>query len=49
MDHTGNDRNGVHFVIDGRNSHNGITDRLKAVVGLYYIAKCNGVGFHFIQ
>ncbi len=43
------DRNGIYLVIDGNNSRNGITDRLKAAVGLYYIAKTNGIPFRFIH
>ena len=43
MKHT---HNGLFFIIDEHNSHNGITDRLKAAVGLYYIAKCNGADYH---
>ena len=43
------DRNGIYLVIDGNNSRNGITDRLKAAVGLYYIAKKHGVPFRFIH
>ena len=42
-------KNGVFFIIDKHNSHNGITDRLKAAVGLYYIAKYNGLDFRFIH
>lgn len=42
-------KNGVYFIINENNSHNGITDRLKAIVGLYYIAKQNNVGFHLIH
>lgn len=40
---------GLYLVMDDRNSHNGITDRFKAIVGLYYIAKCNHVDFHLIH
>ena len=43
------DRNGIYLIIDGNNSRNGITDRLKAAVGLYYIAKKNDVPFRFIH
>ncbi len=46
MKHT---HNGLFFIIDEHNSHNGITDRLKAAVGLYYIAKCNGADYHLIH
>ena len=42
-------KNGLFFIIDETNSHNGITDRLKAAVGLYYIAKCSHADFHFIH
>lgn len=43
------DKNGLYFIIDGTNDHCGITDRLKAAVGLYYIAKEHGIGYHFIH
>lgn len=43
------DKNGLYFIIDDRNSHCGITDRLKAAVGLYYIAKEHGLDYYFIH
>ena len=39
----------LYFVIDRSNCGGGLTDRLKAIVGLYYIASCNGLGFKFIH
>lgn len=42
-------REGLYFVIDGSNSRCGITDRIKAAVGLYYIARRDGVRFKFIH
>lgn len=41
--------NGIWLVIDRENSNCGITDRLKAAVGLYYVARVNGLGFHFVH
>ena len=37
------------MVIDESNSHCGITDRLKTAVGLCYVARQNGLDFHFIH
>ncbi len=42
-------KNGIYFIIDKNNSRCGITDRLKAAVGLYYLARLHGLGFHFIH
>lgn len=42
-------RNGLYFVINQYNYHCGLTDRLKAVVGLYYIARLNKINFKFIH
>ena len=43
------EKNGLFLIMDEHNSPNGITDRFKAIVGSYYIAKCNGIGFHLIH
>lgn len=43
------EKDGLYFILDEKNSRNGITDRLKAMVGLYYIARCSGIGFHIIH
>ena len=40
---------GIFLVMDDSNSPCGITDRLKAAVGLCYIARLNGIGFHLIH
>ena len=40
---------GLFFYLNQKNSPNGITDRFKAIVGLYYIAKQNGLDFHLIH
>ncbi len=42
-------KNGIFFIIDNTNSHCGITDRLKAAVGLCYVARQHGLDFHFIH
>ncbi len=42
-------RGGLYFIVDESNSYCGITDRLKAAVGLYWIAQQNGVDFKFIH
>ena len=42
-------KDGIFFLIDDQNSHCGITDRLKAAVGLCYLARLNGLDFHFIH
>ena len=38
----------VYFIIDPNISHPGLIDRLKAIVGTYYIAKQNGFDFKII-
>ena len=43
------DKNGIYFLLDRRNSRCGITDRLKAAVGLYYLARLHGLAFHIIH
>ena len=40
---------GIYFVIDDRNCRGGMTDRLKAAVGLYYLARSNEVPYKFIN
>ena len=40
---------GIYFIVDENNSHCGITDRLKAAVGLCFVAKQNGMDFKFIH
>ena len=40
---------GIYFVIDDRNCRGGMTDRLKAAVGLYYLARSNEVPYKFIH
>ncbi len=42
-------KTGIFYIIDDTNSQNGITDRLKVAVGLYYVAKKNDIGFYFIH
>ena len=42
-------KNGLYFVIDRTNCVCGITDRLKAAVGLCYVAHLNGLDFYFIH
>lgn len=42
-------RSGIYFVINNENDSRGITDRLKAAVGLCYIARLNNVPFKFIH
>ncbi|MBR3181180.1 MAG: hypothetical protein IKF56_00815 [Eggerthellaceae bacterium] len=39
----------IYFIIDDSNSHCGLTDRLKAAVGLCYVARQNNIGFKFIH
>lgn len=41
--------NGLYFIINQYNCHCGLTDRLKAIVGLYYIARFNKINFKFIH
>ncbi len=43
------EKNGLYLIMNEWNSPNGITDRFKAIVGSYYIAKCNGIDFHLIH
>ena len=43
------DKDGIYFIIDNNNCRCGITDRLKAAVGLYYLARIHGLNFHFIH
>lgn len=43
------EKNGIYFVIDRHNCRCGLTDRLKAAVGLCYLARLHGLGFHFIH
>ena len=38
----------VYFIIDPNISHPGLIDRLKAIVGTYYVAKQNGFDFKII-
>jgi len=40
--------NVVYFIIDPQIKHPGLTDRLKAIVGIYYIAKLNHFDFKVI-
>lgn len=40
--------NVVYFIIDPKIKHPGLTDRFKAIVGLYYIAKINHFDFKVI-
>lgn len=40
---------GIYLIIDENNSHCGITDRLKAAVGLCYVAKQNNLNFKLIH
>ncbi len=40
---------GIYLIIDEHNSHCGITDRLKAAVGLCYVAQQNNINFKFIH
>ncbi len=42
-------KNGIYFIIDRQNCNGGLMDRLKAAVGLCYIARENGIGFKFIH
>lgn len=42
-------KDGIFLIMDDSNSRCGITDRLKAAVGLYYIAKQRGADFHLIH
>ena len=42
-------KNGIFFIIDDTNSNCGITDRLKAAVGLCYAAQTHGLDFYFIH
>ena len=42
-------KDGIYFIIDDANSKCGITDRLKAAVGLCYVARLNGLDFRFIH
>lgn len=42
-------KNGIFFILDETNSRCGITDRLKAAVGLYHISRINGIDFRFIH
>ena len=42
-------KDGIFFIIDDSNSRCGITDRLKAAVGLCYAARMNGLDFRFIH
>lgn len=35
----------IIFFFDDRRGHPGLVDRLKAIIGLYYIAKCNNLEF----
>ena len=46
---TDRDMNGIWLVIDESNARCGITDRLKTAVGLYHLARTNGLGFHFVH
>lgn len=46
---TVSDESGIYLIFDRNNSHCGITDRLKAAVGLYYVARLHGLGFHLIH
>ena len=43
------DKNGIYFLLDRQNSRCGLTDRLKTAVGLYYLARLHGLGFHIIH
>ena len=42
-------KSGIYLVIDRSNCRCGITDRLKTAVGLYSVAREQGVGFKFIH
>lgn len=42
------DNNVVYFIIDSNIKHPGLADRLKAIVGSYYIAKLNNFDFKII-
>lgn len=42
-------RPGLYLIMDESNSHCGITDRFKVAVGLYWLARQEGVDFKFIH
>ncbi len=42
-------KDGIFFIIDDRNSPCGLTDRLKAAVGLCYVARLHQLDFRFIH
>ncbi len=45
----GRKKRGLFFIVDPETVHGGLTDQLKAIVGLYYIARENRVAFHMIH
>lgn len=47
--HRGNE--GVYFILDNKHlqKHPGLMDRMKAIVGMYYIAKVSGMDFYLIH
>ena len=44
-------KEGVYFILDNKHlqKHPGLMDRMKAIVGMYYIAKANGMDFYLIH
>ncbi|GHT61944.1 hypothetical protein AGMMS50239_14010 [Bacteroidia bacterium] len=41
--------NTVYFIVDPKRNYAGLVDRLKSIVGCYYIAKCSGFEFKIIS
>ncbi len=42
-------KTGLFFVVDDRHVHGGLVDQIKPIIGLYWIAKMNGLRFYIVH